>query len=136
MEQVDGSFEFIDLIVPLHPGLVGRMLAGRVDWVTGFGLFVGLEFGGAGIDGLLRFDQTPYPEVARRYRVGDVIYVVVTAVDCERGKISLALPAEPTVDGWQWFPSESGTAEPAAAPNAGGPRVSAPGGGQPGGPGG
>ena len=112
MEQVDGSFEVTDPMVPLHPGLVGQVLAGRVGWLADFGLFVGLDLGGVGIDGLLRFDQTPYPEVARGYRVRELIYVAVTAVDRERCKISLALPAEPTADGWRWFQPAVGTAAP------------------------
>lgn len=116
MELPGGGFEVTDPIVPLHPGLVGRLLIGRVGWVAEFGLFVGLELDGAGLDGLLRFDQTPYPEVAGRYRVGDVIHVVVTAVDCERCKISLALPAEPAADGWRWFPPGP---EPAAPGTSG-----------------
>jgi hypothetical protein len=85
---------------PFHLVTVGKMYRGRVANVVAFGLFVDLEE--FGLDGLLLFAETPYPEAARKYTVDDDIYVVVTKVDVQRYKIQVALPVEPQGDGWRW----------------------------------
>jgi hypothetical protein len=39
------------------------------------------------LDGLLVFDRTPYPEIARLCRVGDALEVVVRLVDVDRDEL-------------------------------------------------
>ncbi len=64
------------------------MVKGVVRNVAPFGLFVELA---RRLDGLLPFDRTPHPEIARRARVGDTLDVLVRSVDLERVRVFLEL---------------------------------------------
>jgi hypothetical protein len=71
----------------------GQVVSGVVVNVAPFGLFVTVA---PRLDGLLLFDRTPLPEIARRFRVGDALEVLVRAVDAERVTVYLELIADPT----------------------------------------
>jgi hypothetical protein len=71
----------------------GQLFSGEVVNVAEFGLFVAIV---PRLDGLLLFDRTPYPVIARRLGLGDTIEVRVRAVDAERVKVYLELLPDPT----------------------------------------
>lgn len=77
-------------------GLVagGQVIVGTVVTATSFGLFVEIVPGR--LDGLLRFDQTPYAEIAKLYRVGQRIEVIVRAVDTAKEVVRLEMLPDPT----------------------------------------
>jgi small subunit ribosomal protein S1 len=65
---------------------------GRINSITDFGIFIGLE---GGIDGLVHLSDlswtVPGSEAVRNYKKGDEIETIVLAVDAERERISLGI---------------------------------------------
>jgi ribosomal protein S1 len=72
----------------------GAVYRGVVCSVAPFGVFVELIAGQQ--EGLLAFDRTPYPEIARQLRTGDVVEVVAIAVDVDREQVRVALLPDAT----------------------------------------
>jgi hypothetical protein len=71
-------------IPPPKPGdfAVGKSLFGTAKHRAEFGVFIDFQYDPPwGIDGLLHFWRTPYPERARLYLVEDRIQAVVTRWD-------------------------------------------------------
>jgi len=72
----------------------GTIYQGVVEFVAPFGLFILLVDGQK--SGLLRFDQTPYPEIARLFQVGQSIEVIAATVDVQREVVHVQLLPDPT----------------------------------------
>jgi ribosomal protein S1 len=74
----------------------GDRIQGTVVHVTAFGLFVEIR-APALMDALLSFDRTPCPEIARLFRVGDKVEVVVTEVNVDKETVRVELLPDPTI---------------------------------------
>jgi ribosomal protein S1 len=72
----------------------GKVYRGVVRHVVPFGLAIELVEGQN--DGLLWFDRTPYPEIARLLLVGQTVEVIATVVDVEREIVRVQLLPDPT----------------------------------------
>jgi len=83
---------------------------------TPFGLFIELIAGQE--DGLLRFDSTPYPEIAKLFHEGDAVEVVVTTVDVGREVVRVQLLSDATL--YDGFWKRRVDAEKKVAPDSGG----------------
>lgn len=97
------------------------MIVGTIVNVASFGLFVELVPRGASfgaLDGLLLFDRTPYQEIARLYRVGQELEVVVRDVDANKEIVRLEMLPDPTHYAGFWPQQEKSCANPGAAPDA------------------
>ena len=72
----------------------GKVYRGVVRHVVTFGLFVELIEGQE--HGLLYFDRTLYPEIARLLQVGQSVKVIATVVDAQRESVRVQLLPDPT----------------------------------------
>jgi ribosomal protein S1 len=91
----------------------GQVIVGTVCDVAPFGLFVEIVPGR--LDGLLRFGSALYPEIARLFKSGERIEVVVRTIDLQREAVYLDLLPDPTrYDGFWWY-GEGGEAGRGAA---------------------
>jgi ribosomal protein S1 len=100
---------------PVHLVAEGQVIVGTVVNASPFNLFVELVPGR--LDGVLPFDRTPYQEIARLYRVGDKVEVVVRDVDPQKEVVRLEMLPDPTQYDGFWSKQEPGRAESGLAPD-------------------
>jgi ribosomal protein S1 len=99
----------------------GQVIVGTVVNVAPFGLFVELVPGR--LDGVLLFDRTPYPEIARLCRAGDKLEVSVRVVDPQKERVRLEMLPDPTRYEGFWPKPASYRAAPVATPERGGAEI-------------
>jgi ribosomal protein S1 len=79
---------------PVHLVAEGQVISGRVVNVAPFGLFIEIVPGV--LDGLLRYEKTTYPDIARLYGGSDILDVIVKDVDVQRETVRLELLPDPS----------------------------------------
>jgi ribosomal protein S1 len=95
---------------PIMQVVEGQVLSGTVVGVAPFGLYILVA---PRLDGLLSFDRTPYPEIAKLFRVGDTLEVRVRIANVERDDLRLELLPDPTRYQGYWA-HENKQSEPVA----------------------
>jgi small subunit ribosomal protein S1 len=85
---------------------VGTVIEGRINNITEFGLFIGMD---EGIDGLVHISDISWGKLSKHpseiYKKGDVVQAVVLRIDPDNERISLGIK-QITPDPWEEVPEK------------------------------